>query len=120
MTQAHDHAAPAAEHAHSDSTHAHSDTTVIFGRTLPYPIYTVVFAVLAVLTLVEVVLSELPEGWFGSALLIIFSLIKAYLVVWYYMHLREDSKIYAAILIIPVVLVAISTLYLASVPTGNY
>jgi cytochrome c oxidase subunit 4 len=106
--------------AHTSASHAHPDTTVILGRTLPVPIYTVVFGVLAIITLIEVIIAELPEGVIGNLLLLVLSGIKAWLVVWYYMHLREDNPLYALILIIPVILVGISVLYLVSVPIGDY
>lgn len=114
----------ATEHSvHTESTPAHaahSDTSVLFGRTFPFPIYTVIFGILAIITLVEVVISELPEGWLGTLLLLVLSLIKAVLVVAFYMHLREESPLYSLILIVPVVLVAIATLFLVSVPLGDY
>ncbi|MBL8133428.1 MAG: cytochrome C oxidase subunit IV family protein [Anaerolineae bacterium] len=112
-----------AAHEHTqahEGEHAHPDTTVMFGRTFPFPIYTVIFGILAVVTLVEVIISELPDGWLGAALLIVLSVFKAALVVWYYMHLREDNRLYSLILIVPVLLVAVATLYLASVPLGGY
>jgi cytochrome c oxidase subunit 4 len=117
--EAHNSDAHSAE-GHTAGAHAHPDTTVILGRTLPFPIYTVVFGILAMITLIEVIIAELPEGVIGNILLLVLSGIKAWLVVWYYMHLREDNPLYALILIIPVILVAISILYLTSVPLGDY
>jgi caa(3)-type oxidase subunit IV len=105
--------------AHAAAAH-HGDSTTILGRTLPVPIYTVIFGILAVVTLIEVVISELPEGVVGNLLLVGLSGVKAALVVWYYMHLREDGLLYTMILIVPVVLVIIATWFLTSVPLGNY
>ena len=45
---------------------------------------------------------------------------KAGLVVAYYMHLRVDPRLFMYILIVPLVMVLLATLYLLSVPPGNY
>ncbi|MDZ4768170.1 MAG: cytochrome C oxidase subunit IV family protein [Chloroflexota bacterium] len=129
MAQVHEHAPaaftdkaiPGTEKEAVDAAAPHNhDVTVIMGRTLPFPVYTVVFGILAAITIVEVIISELPEGTIGNILLIVLSLIKAVLVVAFYMHLREESPLYTAILVVPVVLVVIATLFLTSVPLGNY
>lgn len=107
-----------AEHSHAP---AHvGDTTVIFGQTLPFPLYTVVFGVLAVTTVLEVVIAELPEGVVGTGLLIGLSVMKAVLVVLFYMHLREDSRIFALALIIPLFISIVALIFLLSVPTTGY
>ena len=117
-TEGHTHAEVHAAGGHA--AEAHGDTSVFLGRTFPFPIYTVIFGILAVVTIIEVIIAELPDGWLGAALLILLSVFKAALVVWYYMHLREDNRLYALILIVPVILVTVGTLFLASVPLGGY
>jgi heme/copper-type cytochrome/quinol oxidase subunit 4 len=76
----------------------HSDRVKIGDReiTLPGGLYTLVFIVLAVVTLVEVVLAESPlPPQISYPLLAALSVAKAVLVVLYYMHLLQDSRIFA-------------------------
>jgi caa(3)-type oxidase subunit IV len=94
--------------------------TIVLGRTVHMPMYTVVFATLAVITLVEVIISELPEGLLGTLSLALLSLIKAVLVVLFYMHLRNDSRIFIIALILPIVVSIIATMFLLAVPTTGY
>jgi cytochrome c oxidase subunit IV len=105
-----------------DDPHADtlSDETHLFGRTLPMPLYTVIFSVLAILTIIEVIITELPEGWLGTLLLVTLSVIKAVLVVWFYMHLRSDSKLFAIALILPLFLGLVATFFLIAVPSVGY
>jgi len=114
---------PAASPAHGDM-HVDflSDTTTIMGRTISVQggIYTVVFGVLAVATLAEVLIGSLPFGVLLIPLLLGIATVKAGLVVAYYMHLRVDPRIFMYILIIPLVLVTLATLYLLSVPPTGY
>ena len=64
--------------------------------TLPGGLYTLVFIVLAVVTLVEVVMAESPlPPQISYPLLAALSVAKAVLVVLYYMHLLQDSRIFA-------------------------
>lgn len=100
-------------HAHHDD-----DTTVVMGRVLPYPIYTVVYGALALLTVIEVLLSQVPQGFLTIPILLLIALFKAGLVVWFYMHLKTDSRIFAITLLIPVVMVVLATFFLMIVPTG--
>jgi caa(3)-type oxidase subunit IV len=102
--------------------HAHfEDTTVVFGRTLPYPIYTVVFFALGASTLLEVLIAEIIQvQWLKIPLLLIIALFKAALVVIFYMHLREDSRIFTVTLILPLVVALVSMLYLLGVPSRGY
>lgn len=103
---------------HKAHTHHDDDTTVVMGRVLPYPIYTVVYGALALLTVIEVGLSQLPHGFLTIPLLLLIALFKAGLVVWFYMHLKTDSRIFAITLIVPVVMVVLATFFLMIVPTG--
>jgi caa(3)-type oxidase subunit IV len=102
------------------STHL-EDTTELFGRTLPYPIYTVVFFALGVSTLLEVLIAEIIQvQWLKIPLLLAIALFKAALVVMFYMHLRDDSRIFAVTLILPLVVAMVSMLYLLGVPSRGY
>lgn len=111
---------PSTEPNAAAETHAHGDTTTFLGRTFPVPLYTFIFIVLAVITLVEVVISELPEGVLGTLLLVGLSLVKAVLVVMFYMHLREDNRFFALALIVPLFMGILATLFLLAVPATGY
>ncbi len=78
--------------------------------------YVVVFAALAAITLIEIGMSQASlVASVATGLFLAFSLTKAALVVMFFMHLRDDSRIYTAIFLLPVVLVlAFSTLMLMS------
>ena len=79
-------------------------------------LYVGVFAALAAITLIEVVMTQASlAASLAAGLFLAFSLAKASLVAAFFMHLRDDSRIYTAILLLPVVLVlAFSTLMLMS------
>ena len=62
-----------------------------------------VFAVLAILTVIEVTISFIP-GWVKNPLLLALSLVKASLVVLYYMHLRYEKPIYFLIFVSPTIM----------------
>jgi caa(3)-type oxidase subunit IV len=79
-------------------------------------IYTFIFGVLAVLTLIETALTFIPENAFIVTILVVLSLIKAYLVCMYYMHLKDDNPLYRFTLIIPLIIVILSVAYLIFVP----
>jgi cytochrome c oxidase subunit 4 len=111
------HDVPAGHDAHEDTL---LPTSRLFGIELPVPLYTAVFGLLAILTIIEVIISELPSGWLGTTILIILSTFKAVLVVWYYMHLRSDNKLYALALIIPFFLGLVATFFLIAVPMTGY
>ncbi len=98
----------------------HDEQFSFVGRTYPVPVYTGVFILLGVLTLIEVTLSQLPRGFFTIPLMLILAVIKAGLVVWFYMHLNKDNRIFLACLLIPVVLVIVAVLFLSIVPVGGY
>jgi len=107
---------------HEASAEHHSDTTIIMGReiTVPGGIYTVVFIALGIATLIEIILAELPRGFFTIPLMFSFAIVKAALVVMYYMHLRSDSRVFTVVLLLPVAVTLLSTLYLISVPVRGY
>ena len=110
----HDHVIP----EETGGKHYDTDTTVILGRELPFPVYTVVYGVLAILTLIEVGISQLPHGSLMIPVLLGIAFVKAGLVVWFYMHLNTDSRVFALTLIAPLIMVIIATLFLMIVPTG--
>lgn len=109
-----------------DDAHLHdahlSDTVSIMGReiTLPGGIYTLVFIVLGVVTLIEILLAEMPSGFLTIPLMLSLAMVKVILVVVYYMHLKEDSRIFTVTLVLPALVMLIATLYLLAVPTTGY
>lgn len=109
------------EHA-SGHDELHSDETVLFGRTFPFPIYTLVFFGLAILTITEVIMAELLGGIEPVKVVVLLgiAIAKALLVVIYYMHLNTDSRIFAISLAVPVGIALLSTLFLVAIPSGGY
>lgn len=107
-------------HGHVD--HHYSDEVVIpyFGHvgTMPGGIYTFIFLVLGALTLIEVLITIIGENAFTITILVLLSILKAYLVIMYYMHLKDDNPIYRLVVILPLIIVLLSTLYLLGVPAG--
>ena len=75
--------------------------------------YLVVFAWLTVLTAIEVIVAAvgLPE-FVKIGLLVGIAIIKAALVILFYMHLRYDSFWYWIILLVPLFFVVLLTRYL--------
>jgi len=111
-----DHSLTAAE----ELPHIIPDTTVLMGYTIPLPIYTVVYVVLAAITVTELIISSLPRGILGTAILLALSISKAVLVVLFYMHLKEDSRIFAFALLLPIFIALVSSLFLLTVPIKGY
>jgi caa(3)-type oxidase subunit IV len=107
------HAAPEAAPAH-----AHPAQETLFGRPIPFAAYTGVFIILAVTSLIEVILAEtIPfDSWVRIPLLGGLSAMKAILVMAYYMHLKDDSKIFAAAIILPIAVGFVATMFLLAVP----
>lgn len=99
----------------------HGDTTTFLGKTYDIPIYTSVFIALGVFTVVEVLIAEVISGNIKNPVLLAIAAAKALLVVLFYMHLKEDSRIFALVLSVPIGLAIISTLFLLAIPaTGGY
>ncbi len=75
--------------------------------------YVFVFAWLAVMTAIEVLVASagLPET-LKVAILVVLAVVKAALVVLFYMHLRYDSFYYWIILLVPIFFVVLLTRYL--------
>lgn len=104
----------AAQHEH------HNDNFRFMGREFAIPVYTGVFIILAILTVLEIALFELPRGFFTIPVMVGLSIIKAGLVVWFYMHLNKDSRVFLACLIAPTIMVVLATIFLSLVPGGGY
>lgn len=109
---------------HSDGGHAEflSDTTTVFGRTVTVKggIYTVVFGFLAAATVLEVAVGSLSLGEILIPILLGIAVIKAALVVMYYMHLKTDSRLFTYILLLPTIIAGAALLYLLAVPPTGY
>lgn len=102
--------------------HAHSDTVtlpIIGTITVAGGIYTVIFGVLGLLTLIEVAIGGLPEGVVKIVALLAIAVLKALLVILFYMHLRTDNRLFAVVLALPLIIVLLSILYLLFVPIGE-
>ncbi len=70
--------------------------------------YAAIFGWLAVLTVVEIVASQLPLAKRAvAAILIATALIKATLVALYFMHLRHETKLILATVVIPVLIAVV-------------
>lgn len=113
---------------HQEETHHHdahaetlAPTTKLLGMTLPMPLYTTVFSILAVLTMIEVLLAEIIESDIKIPLLLGIAVAKGALVVMFYMHLKTDSRAFVLAFLVPLGLAILSSLFLIAVPsTGGY
>lgn len=123
-----------AEATHHEDGH-HSNTVRLLRRdiTVEGGVYTVVFGILAILTIIEVLSAELlksaihdlPEaavllGAAKAVILLVIAIIKAGLVIWFYMHLRDENRILAVVLLLPMLIATLSILYLLAIPPGGY
>ncbi len=123
-----------AETSSHDNGH-HSNTVRLRGReiTVEGGIYTVVFIGLAVLTVIEVLSAEglkaaihdLPSAAAGlqaikAFVLLVIAIIKSSLVIWFYMHLRDEKPILAVVLLLPLLIASLSILYLLAIPPSGY
>lgn len=123
-----------AQATHHDDGH-HSNTVALLGRqiTVEGGIYTVVFVALAILTVIEVVSAEglksaihdFPDAAAAlqaikAAILLFIAVIKSTLVIWFYMHLRDEKPLLAVVLLLPLLIAGLSILYLLAIPPGGY
>jgi cytochrome c oxidase subunit 4 len=75
------------------------------------PNYLFIFIALAVLTLIETLVSYVQQEAIKFPTLVVLSVVKVVLVLLYFMHLKSDSKIYTylfiggCVLAIPLILV---------------
>lgn len=102
--------------------HAEPHAETLFGRPMPIAAYTVIYIILAVTSLIEVFFAEtIPfDSWVRIPVLAGLSTVKAVLVMAYYMHLKDDSKIFAVAIILPIFVGIVATLFLISVPAVGY
>ncbi len=113
----------------------HSNTVRLLGReiTVEGGIYTVVFGGLAVLTVIEVLSAELlksaihdiPDAAAAlqaikAILLLGIAIIKSSLVIWFYMHLRSEKPLIAAVILLPLLIAGLSIMYLLAIPPSGY
>ena len=123
-----------AQATHHDDGH-HSNTVQLLGRqiTVEGGVYTVVFIGLAILTVIEVVSAEGLKGMIHdmpdaadtlqaikAGLLLVIAVIKSALVIWFYMHLRDEKPLLAVVLLLPLLIASLSILYLLAIPPGGY
>ncbi|MDX2161666.1 MAG: cytochrome C oxidase subunit IV family protein [bacterium] len=84
-------------------------------------IYTFVFGLLGALTIFEIIVAELlPSGLIRTLVLSTASIFKALLVMAFYMHLREDNRIFAAAIALPFFIATLAILFLLAVPQTGY
>jgi cytochrome c oxidase subunit IV len=103
--------------------HHYSDTFAIpyYGNmTLPGGIYTFVFLVLGVLTLIEVLISFVDIVEVRIVVLLGIAFAKALLVIAFYMHLKRDNWLFRFVLAVPFFVTLVSVLYLLGVPPTGY
>ncbi len=68
------------------------------------PNYLAIFILLAVFTLIETLASYIPQQSIKFPLLIVLSVVKAVLVLLYFMHLKYDKKLFSYLFILGCVL----------------
>ena len=123
-----------AQATHHDADH-HSNTVSLLGReiTVEGGVYTVVFVGLAILTVIEVLSAEGLKGMIHdmpdaaaslqaikAALLLFIAIVKSTLVIWFYMHLRDEKPLLAIVLLLPLLIAGLSIMYLLAIPPGGY
>jgi cytochrome c oxidase subunit IV len=84
-----------------------------------HPPYLIVFFVLAILTAIEIAVTQLPLP--RAPILIALSIIKATLVALFYMHLRTDRLIFSVIFVAGILLglgMLISFIFLVNTHSG--
>ena len=121
--------------ARGEAAHHHSNTVRLLGRdiTVEGGVYTVVFAGLAILTVIEVLSAELLKGAIHdlpdaavalqaikAILLLGIAIIKSSLVIWFYMHLKDERRILAVVLLLPLLIAALSVMFVLAVPPSGY
>jgi cytochrome c oxidase subunit 4 len=99
---------------------AHGDTTVFMGKTYNIPIYSSVYIALGAFTILEVTIAEIISSDVKIPLLLGFAIAKSLLVVMFYMHLKQDSRIFALALAVPLGIALLSMLFLLAVPATGY
>lgn len=104
--------------------HSYSDTValpVLGTVTLPGGIYTAVYISLGIFTLLEVLIAEIfATSGIKIALLMAIAVVKATLVIWFYMHLNYDARknpLLYIVLLLPLTVTMLSIFYLLGVPS---
>ena len=113
----------------------HSNTVTLLGRdiTVEGGVYTVVFGALAILTVIEVLSAEFLKGAIHDSpdaaagltaikaiLLLGIAVIKSSLVIWFYMHMKDENRIIAAVLLLPLLIAALSVMFVLAIPPTGY
>ena len=125
-----------ATHGLTQDDHGHHSNAVsLLGReiTVEGGVYTVVFAGLAILTIIEVLSAEILKGAIHDTpdaaatlqaikaiLLLSLAVIKSTLVIWFYMHLKDEKRILAVVLLLPLLIAALSVMFVLAVPPTGY
>ena len=107
--------APASADTHTDAHGAHT------GPHVASPVILLgVFAILMVLTLLTVAVTKVDLGYNANlALALSIAVVKAVLVVMYFMHLRYDSIFYTAIVVACLVFIGVF-IAMSIIDTGQY
>lgn len=103
--------------------HHYTDTFTVpfYGEmTLPGGIYTFIFLVLGVLTVIEVLFSDVSNVTLRVVVLLTFAFVKALLVIAFYMHLSRDNWLFRFVLGVPFFVTLVSVMYLLGVPPSGY
>jgi caa(3)-type oxidase subunit IV len=112
-----------AEGGETITEHHYSDTFTVpvFGQmTLPGGIYTFIFAVLAVLTVIEVLVSFVNVVSLRVVVLLVIAFAKALLVIAFYMHLNRDNWLFRFVLAVPFFVTLVSVMFLLGLPSTGY
>ncbi len=106
----------AKENAKAEAEHAHHG----LGHIVPPFVLLTVFAALMVLTIITVAVTKIDFGYqYNLIVALAIAVVKAVLVVAYFMHLRYDSLFYTAIVGICMVFIATFILF-TILDTGTY
>jgi cytochrome c oxidase subunit 4 len=70
-----------------------AETTESVGHIVPAKLYVTIWAILMVLTLTTVLVSEVPLGPFNIVVALLIATLKGTLVVLFFMHLRYSPKL---------------------------
>ena len=55
-----------------------------------------------------------------AILLLSLAVIKSSLVIWFYMHLKHEKRIVAVVLLLPLLIAALSVMFVLAVPPTGY
>lgn len=72
-----------------------------------YGVFVTVWAVLIVLTAITVSVAGMHLGKFSVLAALTIASVKAGLVLWYFMHLKYEHKLFKVLLLVPVVTLAV-------------